>query len=93
MAWERPFQRALRSTRRRCFHVVMNRDLGPLILAVLVCLGTFFLVTGIGGCRYSFTTREWIINARTTPTDTRIIGGLMIGFAGLLWTMRSQSPR
>ncbi|MGH7897005.1 MAG: hypothetical protein ACREQQ_03585 [Candidatus Binatia bacterium] len=68
----------------------MSKDIGPIVCAILVGIGLVLLITGVGGGGYSFTTGRWYFSHNTTPTETRIVGALMIAFVILLLTMKRK---
>lgn len=68
----------------------MNRRIRTIVSAVFVGVGVILLVTGIGGGGFDFTTGEWFVNTRTTPTENRVVGALLVGFGVLLSRLKPK---
>lgn len=68
----------------------MNDRIRTIASFILVGAGAILVITGIGGGGFDFTTGEWFINTRTTPTENRIIGGLLIVFGVLLSRLKHR---
>jgi hypothetical protein len=75
---------------QKCSDVVVNMEIGPIVLVILVSVGMILLLTGVGGGGFNCTTGQWFVAERTTPTENRVVGAIMIAFAILLSRLKPK---